>query len=142
MLTRSELNKVSLAQCAFRHRNLIDEAEAIYKEKPEWMVRRLRKLDKRIKRKALSGSDTLMTLGWFSFGFLMKNRLAMAIAMCDRGYYITLDTTGIIYMSWDWSHSGVLKLFHKLERREDGGWNIDDLELSTLYDALAGEKDA
>lgn len=140
MLSRSELNKIALAQSAFKYKNVIDEAEAIYKEQPEWMVRRLAKLNKRIKSKALSGGEGMFTLGWFSFAFRTKNKLAMAIAMCEAGYYITMDDP-MIYLSWNWNHSGMLKFRRKLERRQGGSWNIDEVKLSDLYNSLAREKD-
>lgn len=140
MISKAKLDKLQLGYSGLRYKNLIDEAEVIAKTRPEWMVKKIKRLDDRVRRLAVAGKDAMFTLGWFSFGVRTKNRLAMGIVLCDKGYYVSMGDPAI-YVSWNWSHSGLLKFKQRIERRQGEGWNIDKIKLSEVYNVLMQEKD-
>lgn len=140
MMTRDDARKMQVAHDSIKYRGLIDMAEQLAEERPAWMVRKLKKIDGLIKKRIKSGGGSLFILpGWLTVAFRTVNRVALGIALCEMGYYVSVDSS--FYVSWDWHHRGILKCGSTLERYQGGEWNVDKQNLSGLYKSLAQKQD-
>lgn len=124
-----------------RNKGLIKRAEGVYVNRPDWFVKKLNRLENKIKRSAIRGKSVMhfFTPFFSGIGFLMSTRLALCIALCDKGYYVSIDNMGV-YISWSWPHEGVLKLSETLARRPGGVWNTKDAEIANVYNILIEER--